>query len=164
MKSIALAFFLLACAGTAFALGEPVAAGPAIVGCWKRQVYPDDAMKRISTFDVYDSVQQKYQWFCFRRNGEFRVLTMNRDAQLGTRELEAGFAGFPATMRWELLGLGVVSIKPDGDEATNWLVSFATAPEKIDDDVTVQPGVLFMGLVNEERTRYALLRVLQRVE
>lgn len=164
MKALTLTVVLLAFSGTAFALGEPVAEGSAIVGCWKRHVYSDEAMNRISLFDIYDSVQQKYQWFCFRKNGEFRVLTINKDAQLSAAELDAGFAAFPATMRWQLLGLGVVSITPNDDEPTNWLISFATSPEKIDDEATAPAGSLFMGLINNERTRYALLRVMERVE
>jgi hypothetical protein len=67
-------------------------------------------------------------------------------------------------MRWELLGLGVVSITSKHDAPTNWLISFAASPEKIDDEVTVPPGRLFMGLVNEQHTRYSLLRVLERAE
>jgi hypothetical protein len=164
MKAFTLTAILLAFSSHALALGEPVAEGSAIVGCWKRHVYSDEAMSRISLFDIYDPVQQKYQWFCFRKNGEFRVLTINKDADLSADELDAGFAAFPATLRWELLGLGVVSVKPDDDEPTTWLISFATSPEKIDDEVTAAPGSLFMGLINKEQTRYALLRVLERVE
>lgn len=164
MKALILAAILLAFSSTALALVEPVAQGSAIVGCWKRHVYSDEVMRRISPFDLYDSVQQKYQWFCFRRNGEFRVLTMNKDAVLSDDELGAGFAAFPATLRWELIAVGVVSITPKDDEPTAWLMSFATAPEKIDDEATAAAGSLFMRLINKEQTRYVLLRVLERVD
>lgn len=163
MKTIAF-FVLFACSGTALALGEPVADAASIVGCWKRHVYSAEAMNRISTFDIYDAVQQKYQWFCFRENGDFRVLTLNKDAELSPKELDKYLEAYPAAMRWKLLGLGVVSITPKHDAPTNWLISFAVSPEKIDDEVTVPPGELFMGLVNEQHTRYSLLRVLERAE
>ena len=44
----------------------------------------------------------------------------------------------------------------------NWLVSFGNKPERIDPAVTVPEGALFMGVPNKERSRYALLRVLNK--
>src|SRR6202008_2291946 len=114
MKTIAF-IVLFACSRAALALGEPVANTSSILGCWKRHVYSAEAMNRISTFDIYDPVQQRYQWFCFRENGDFRVLTLNKDAELSSKELDNYLEASPAAMRWKLLGLGVVSITAKHD-------------------------------------------------
>lgn len=69
LTKISLLAVLFAFCQTALALGEPVVDGNQLVGCWKREIYSQDAMNRISTFDIYDPTLQKYQWFCFQDKG-----------------------------------------------------------------------------------------------
>lgn len=168
MKTFLLAALLLlpgaASAASAFG-GEPVKDAKQLVGCWKREVYADEAMARISQFDFFDPVSQKYQWFCFRENGDFRALTDGKYQDLDTAGVDRLFNMFPASQTWKLKRKGVVHIENPKDPAQSldWKVSIAKQPERVDEKAIAPEGALYMGIMDKGSKRYSLLRVLTRL-
>jgi hypothetical protein len=152
--------------GNVLALGDPITNEEQLHGCWKRHIYADDVMSSLSTFELYDPVNQKYQWFCFFQGGKFAVHTTNKDVKVTVQEIEKFRAPFPSVMSWKLIGMGLVKVehKEDPAQNANWLVSLAPSATFLRDGAPVYEGDLFMGLLNKEQSRYALLRVLSRVQ
>ncbi len=162
MKKIILMIIMtLLYSANAFSLGEPVKVSEQLVGCWKRNIYPDDVMKKLSKFDMYDEVQQKYQWFCFNADGTFRAMTASKDIPLA--DVKEKVKLFPMLMSWKLLSQGIVRIehKEDQSQNYNWLMSVAVSRENFK-GASISPGHIYMGLINKEKTDYALLRVLSK--
>lgn len=146
-----------------FGLGNPVIEAKEIVGCWKRNIYSDRQMKRLSLFDFYDPVHQKFQWFCFEEDGTFRTMTASRDMPFDEIFQIAKLS--QPRMTWKMIAPGVVRIehKDDPKQNFNWLVSIASKQENFK-NVKVKPNELCMGLINEDGTDYVLLRVLSKVQ
>jgi hypothetical protein len=146
---------------TVFALGVPIKDTEKLIGCWKRNVYSDGDMKRLSKVEFYDEVQQKYQWFCFNPDGSFRVMAANKDMPLA--DIKEKVKNLPLLMTWKLMSPGIVRIehKEDSSQNYNWLMSVAVSSETFK-GVGINPGEVYMGLINREKTDYSLLRVLSK--
>ncbi len=164
MKSLFL-FLIFGFAGNAFASDLPVKNENQLLGCWKRQIFSEATMKRLSTFDIYDPVLQKYQWFCFFKGGEYRVVTMNRDSELKTSDIRKSTEGQPKVMSWQLMSDGVVRVehKEDPSQTMPWLMSFTTEPLQTDQGEILAKGTLVMLVISRDKTKY-LYRALVKIE
>lgn len=166
MRYILTVLLLLSFSRCAFALGEPVSDETQLIGCWKQRLYQSNAIPGIGAPDFYDPESQKYRWFCFYPKGRFFVITTNKDTAMSSKDIDKYAASYPPLMSWKFLSLGVVRVehKQDSKQNLNWLVSIAAAPTTLTDGVSVEKGDLYMGLVNQARNAYALLRILEKIE
>lgn len=168
MKRLLLALLLLSSGAAMAQTTVPVKDSKQLEGCWRRHIFTQAAMNRLSSFDIFDPVQQKYQWFCFRANGDFRALTNSKDDNPKTADIDRLTGLFPGSQSWKLVEPGVIHIenRADASQTHKWNVRFTAKEEKLDRDVTVPAHTLLMSIPGKAKDpkQYGTLRVLVKLD
>lgn len=161
MKCLKIAMLALGLASlTAHAEPIPLKHKSQLTGCYERINFSPELTKQMNPTEYWT---QPYQWFCFKKNGEFFGMMSSHYQKYGVRALQR--AKSSPKSRYDLLSRSMIKIEGvDTQEESYWQVSLLDT-EVIATDGTIMPkNTVMMGLIDPQRGTVVYWRYLKKLK